>query len=203
VLYIDTEKFTTGDMKGLRTYQKGMIEPGLVALTADWRKLYGWACVPSASNMGGALGRVKAEDFWQAVSKSLAGDTSLMDWVPDYVLDSKEGASNVFTQIKLRLVLLANGNFLRPEGLELPEEGAARTYEGHMKWMFAKSMAKIATLIFVLAKLNKKEPRLALTLIAAYVPFYFIRCEPVFRASWHMAGSRRKNALPVLMQSSL
>lgn len=194
-LYVDTEKYTTGDMKGHRTYAEGMIQPGLIALLPDWSKLYAWACIPDAHNMGGAVGRVKPEDFWRAISSSLAGDRSLVDWVPDDVRSSQEGASNIGKQILLRFIMLANGNFIRPLGLELPEEGSNPTFDGHVRGMMAKSLAKLAVMAMVLRSLSQKQPLVAQALMLAYVPYYVLRCEPVYRHSWHMAGNQGNNAL--------
>merc|ERR1712039_557588 len=194
-LYVDNEKYTSGDMKGLRTYAEGMIQPGIIALLPDWTKLYGWACVPDAHNMGGAVGRVKPEDFWRALTASLSGDKSLVDWVPDDVQHSSEGAHNIAKQIFLRVVLLANGNFIRPLGLELPEHGGNPSFDGHIRGMVGKSLAKVCVLALALRALSKQNKSAARAFIASYIPYYLIRCEPVFRHSWHMGGNRGKNAL--------
>ncbi len=64
--------------------------------------------------------------------------------MPDAVRNGKDGPNTIVKRMGLRMILLANGNFIRPEGLELPEAGAHKTFGGHMRGMFAKSLAKIA-----------------------------------------------------------
>lgn len=197
-LYVDVEKYTTGDMKGLRTYEKGMVEPGVVALMPDWTKLYGWACVPSAKNGGGAVGRVTAEDAWTAISASLSGDHSMVDWIPESVANSTEGFDSVFKQIFLRIVMLAEGNFARPMGLELGEKSNVATFDGHMAKKVAKNLMKVLLLVLLMLQLAHKFPGLASFCFCLHIVYYWQCCEPVFRASWHLAGGRDNNVLPRL-----
>ena len=124
-LYIDTAKWTVGDMKGHHTYQVGMFEPGVCAVKPEGgglTKLYSWALYPSAANSGGAIGRVHATDAWKAIQLSLTGDFSLADWVPEYTTAPPPPVSAINSVLR-RWTQVAHGNFIRPLGFELPEDG--------------------------------------------------------------------------------
>ena len=166
-LYIDRDKWTVGDMKGHRSYQVGMYEPGVCAVKQDLTKLYSWALKPTAANTGGAMGRVHAADAWKAIQLSLTGDLSLADWEPEYTLEGTRMNSVMF-----KLITLAEGNFIRPLGMELPEDGGVgeghETGASHFATVRRKNMRKVAAAGLVSAAALWKKPLPAAVLLALY-----------------------------------
>ena len=167
-LYIDRDKWTVGDMKGHRSYQVGMYEPGVCAVRQDLTKLYSWALKPTAANTGGAMGRVHAADAWKAIQLSLSGDFSLADWEPEYTLEGKPRMNGFM----FKLITLAEGNFIRPLGMELPEDGGVgeghETGASHFATVRRKNMRKVAAAGLVSVAALWKKPLPAAVLLALY-----------------------------------
>lgn len=196
-LYADTEKYgKNGDMVGHNFYEKAMLEPGVCAISKTYKKLYGWALIPAAKNFGGAVGRVRGKDAWKAIKKSLDGDLSLNNWIPDDIANiSLSWPRRLF----VKFLLLAEGNFIRPHGLELPESGVSARGQGHFRKKILKCLGKLACLVGFIGWLGRTAPKFTVSAVIAYVIYYQIYCEPVYQASWHLNRPKPDgNALPSL-----
>ncbi len=207
-LWVDQDKYTIGDMKGLRTYKEGMMEPGVAAITKDWEKLYAWALIPSRKNSGGATGRVHAKDAMKAIERSLSGDKSLANWVPEYVENPRQnGMMNTNTlagRTMFKAMMLAKGNFIRPVGLELPEDGVSGKGYKHFQDSITTQFTKIGGASVAMALLARKFPRAIASFLVLYGIYHEYVCEPVYTASWLMeeGSNLDKNVLPRLVQQS-
>jgi len=200
-LYVDTDKWTKGDMKGLRTYKEGMIQPGICALTREWIKLYGWSLTPSAGNFGGATGRVHARDAWKAINRSLSGDFSLADYEPEYASKPK-GGNGFLPRFFLKAMLLAEGNFIRPLGFELPPDGVSGRGKSHFNLKFLKNGTKWLVVLVAFALFASANPKRAVATALLYGAYFQVYCDPVYQHSWHLNSTASNNQLPSIAAKS-
>jgi hypothetical protein len=101
----------SGQVTGGR-HENGVYQPAIIALSHNFNVLYRWASVPSAANIGGAMGRPRARRVWELVQNALAGDLSGVEG--DDVADVHAAFLPVFY-----LALLVNGFFVYPRGFNL------------------------------------------------------------------------------------
>jgi hypothetical protein len=118
-------------------YEVGCYQPAVVALDRNGKALFSWSSVARASNFGGAAGRPRAKEVWEAVSTSLAGDFSQANWHPPSTYNTIQ--SKIPLQV-LYLCLMANGNFISPKFFVFDQHG-----NGSVKYMMLTAWAKIAT----------------------------------------------------------
>lgn len=123
-------------------YEVGTYQPAVVALDTNFQLLFSWSSVPTASNVGGAIGRPHPDEVWESVRASLGGDMSLVHRVPP----STYGAA---AKLPLPLplfyaLLLANGNFLGPGPFTFDENG-----RGDTKGMMQSAMIKLGGAVIV------------------------------------------------------
>ena len=90
-------------------YEVGTYQPAVVALDNNCQLLFSWSSVPSPSNLHGAMGRPRSREAWKAVSTSLSGDMSLVNYTPPSVAK----ANFPLPMSLFFALLLANGNFIR------------------------------------------------------------------------------------------
>lgn len=104
-------------------HPKGYFQPGVLALSREGHVLYRWRSRPTRKNIGGATLRVAPEHVWESVSKELARSSAGGDAPLDpTALEGRAPPWPLFV-----LLLLANGNFLRPRPFPLERGGLDRT----------------------------------------------------------------------------
>jgi hypothetical protein len=100
-------------------HPKGHFQPGVLALTPAPRILYRWRGVPTRRNNGGATERPTPDHVWRCVEQALAvSDARDADIDTPAKVDMKGLPWPLFV-----LLLLANGNFWRPQGFALRRRG--------------------------------------------------------------------------------
>ena len=62
-------------------YEVACYQPAIVALDRNSKALFTWSSVARANNIGGAANRPSADETWKAVTTSLSGDFSLVNFV--------------------------------------------------------------------------------------------------------------------------
>jgi hypothetical protein len=105
---------------GFASHPRGYFQPGVLVLSSTGRVLYRWRSRPTHSNTGGATRRPLAEDVWAKVQTALAEPPD----APDAEMDAPDRYDMSTPPWPLFvLLLLANGNFLRPTPFPLERAG--------------------------------------------------------------------------------
>ena len=221
-LYVDTDKWTKGDMAGHHRYEQGMIEPGVAIVRADtaataqtdpnapmrtWTKLFAWAAVPRAGNAGAATNRIEPATAWRAAMSALAitptpapaPSTVPPTAPPPAVLGMRTDQDlSRMRQAFVALMLLAHGNFVRPLGFELPADGVSIEGPAHVRnRILFHAMPKVLAVAAAAMFSARRAPAATLLALAVYGWYYFRVCHPVMLHSWF--GEFGRNALPGLV----
>jgi len=164
-------------------YAVGTYQPAVIVLAKDFSPLFSWASVPTASNIGGAVGRPRAKDVREAINAGLQGDFSLAKWqAPE---TPKELPSRYFQYVFLALSL-ANGNFVRPEPFPLDEHGHGSSHPQTQK-AFVKLCFSIGTLGAILHG-GRPDARVVLGCAAAYVAYIKMAWGQTIQNLWKSGG---------------
>jgi hypothetical protein len=142
-------------------YEVGCYQPAVVALDRNGKALFSWSSVARASNFGGAAGRPRAKEVWGAVSTSLAGNFSQVNWHPPSTYNT------MHSKIPLPvfyLCLMANGNFISPKFFVFDQYG-----NGSIKYMMLTAWAKIATAGIAIGSTMAMEPQTRIPLAVGIV----------------------------------
>ena len=120
-LYVNTagdqDKMIARDIEP--NHPKGYFQPGVVALTPEYRILYRWRSIPTRRNSGGATERPTHTHVWHRIEAALATPGA-----PDAALDTPPAVGmKAMPWPFFVLLLLANGNFWRPKGFALVRRG--------------------------------------------------------------------------------
>lgn len=157
---------TAGYLAGAATpggeYQVGMYQPAVVVLSRDFEVVFEWAATPGVDNIGGAcLVRPSAKRVLLAAQgERVAGSRGAAPYRPP--------SQAAFAPV-LGLLLLANGNFLRPRTMTNDATGALP-----LATMLAPVKLVAACLVIAAAARRHPAPVAgALLAYAAYVAYTF------------------------------
>jgi len=107
------------EQTGFATHPNGFFQPGILALASDGRVLYRWRSRPTRENGGGASNRPLPSHVWKQTQNTIAsgaGRDAALDHVGE--VDFRTPPWPLFM-----MLLLANGNFLRPQPMGLTRGG--------------------------------------------------------------------------------
>eukprot|EP01006_Ploeotia_vitrea_P020977 TRINITY_DN53306_c0_g1_i1.p1 TRINITY_DN53306_c0_g1~~TRINITY_DN53306_c0_g1_i1.p1 ORF type:complete len:222 (-),score=29.38 TRINITY_DN53306_c0_g1_i1:489-1154(-) len=92
-----------GDFK---TFEKGIIQPAILAITKSGRVLFRWSCVPDASNAQGGMGRPTPDHVWKEIQAALNKSE-------DAPHDHKNYGPACPPAFPFFLLMMAHGNFIK------------------------------------------------------------------------------------------
>lgn len=170
-------------------YQFAMQQPAVVALGQDFTPFFLWASIPGAANMGGALGRPRAQDALDACLRGINGDLSAVRWEPRKALP-------VPFRGLFYLLILANGNFLKFRGLGgVFKDGVeVQTPMDRIRLSLVKLVAAIGAW-GAYAYLQRTRPSFILTPMVGYCVYMYHRHGVVFKALMKPQGSSMEDGL--------
>jgi len=140
-LFVNRDAETILEQTEFATHPNGFFQPGILALTGDGRVLYRWRSRPTRENGGGASNRPLPAHVWEQAQKAMASGGRGGDAALD---DVKEVDFRTPPWPLFMMMLLANGNFLRPMPM-----GLARGGPDHMERNAAVAFLK--AVLFVAA----------------------------------------------------
>ena len=110
-LFVNRDAETILEQTGFATHPNGFFQPGILAVASDGRVLYRWRSRPTRENGGGASNRPLPAHVWEQAQKAIASGSPGRDAALDHVdeVDFRTPPWPLFM-----LLLLANGNLLRP-----------------------------------------------------------------------------------------
>jgi hypothetical protein len=119
-LFVNRDVDTFRAQTGFATHPNGVFQPGILALASDGRVLYRWRSRPTRENGGGASNRPLPTHVWEQTRKAIACGDGGRDPALDQVeeVDFRTPPWPLFM-----MMLLANGNFLRPMPMGLARGG--------------------------------------------------------------------------------
>jgi len=180
VIESGSEKLALGErMLGYR-YTTGMLQPGVVALqgpTDDENVpsvLMTWGSVPTAENINGAVGRLKAKLAWKIIQKSLMGDFS--ESHPAVV--QKGHRIMPFPLPIFYGIVLANGNFYSLKPMVADGDG------NFDKSKPVKALAKLASAVGLSIFCVASFPIAGIGLLSLYATYVFRVIRPQIKGRY-------------------
>ena len=142
----------TGEIPG-GAYEVGVLQPAIVVVEKGQpdTALVSWSSVSASHNIGGAVGRPSAAETVAAVEAALGGAEGYETWRPE----STHGRQIPFPLPVFVLALFANGNFIRPKGFGLDENG-----QGSVNGPLMRALGKGGAAVGGSAVLAAVSPRL-------------------------------------------
>lgn len=175
------------------SYQVGMYQPAILVVSQDSSKLFAWASVPGAGNIGGAIGRPTAADALRAIKAGLAGDSSLVKWNPD--TSEKAGGMHSMTMPPLVAyfffaMIFANGNFLEPVSFEF--DAGSKT---SMNKQYLKAGSKIAAAAVLFAAAARRRPAPPAAALGLYSTYIYMVWGEMIQNLWKPLGANPKDSV--------
>lgn len=172
---------TLGYLAGMATpggeYESGMYQPTVLVLTRDFECLFSWVAVPGPSNLGGACPvRPSANRVLRAAKgQPVAGSRGSRPWQQPRLV-------GYFGPL-LVLLLLANGNFVRPRTLTL--DGSGRQRLGNKL-----APLKLGAAFLLVGFAWRRNPQAVAAGLAAYAGAVFWRWGAFFRRAVRLPEAR-------------